>query len=170
MMGLYPPTSGTITFAEGCRTQMIFQDSASAFDPRLTLAQIIAEPLVINHYRAFGTGGAAGAGNGRRLSRREIRQMVLALMEQVELSPDLADRHPYDVSGGERQRAAIARALITEPDLLIADEPISSLDVSTQAQIIHLLKRLQEKRGLSILLIAHDLPMVLHVSDRVLQI
>ena len=91
-------------------------------------------------------------------------------MRQVELDTELADRHPYDVSGGQRQRAAIARALITAPDLIICDEPISSLDVSLQADIIHLLKKLQEERGLSLLLISHDLPMVEHISDRIVKL
>ena len=89
-------------------------------------------------------------------------------MDQVGLERELAGRHPYDVSGGQRQRAAIARALITDPDFIIADEPISSLDVSIQSQIIHLLKRLCDERHLTMLLIAHDRPMVEHVSDRVI--
>ena len=91
-------------------------------------------------------------------------------MKQVELDPELAGRHPYDVSGGQRQRAAIARALITEPDFLIADEPISSLDVSIQAQIIHLLKKLHDEKQLTMMLISHDLPMVEHISDRIIKI
>ena len=153
MMGILQPSAGTIRYAQGCKVQMIFQDSASAFDPRMTIEEIIAEPLVI-------AGG---------IPRPERHRRVLEVMEQVELPTALAERHPYDVSGGERQRAAIARALITDPDFLIADEPISSLDVSIQAQIIHLLKKLREERDLTILLIAHDLPMVLHISDRVLQ-
>lgn len=155
LMGIYRPTGGTITCFNENKTknwkQMIFQDSASALNPRMTLGQIIGEPLKIMQ--------------GKRPQKEKIKE----LMEQVELDPDLFDRHPYDVSGGQRQRAAIARAISVEPELIIADEPISSLDISTQAQIIHLLSRLRQDRGLTILLIAHDLPMVNHVSDRVIE-
>ena len=90
-------------------------------------------------------------------------------MEQVELDPALGGRHPYDVSGGQRQRAAIARALTVEPEFIVADEPISSLDISIQAQIMHLFRKLQEEHHLTIMLIAHDLPMVMHVSDRIIK-
>lgn len=89
-------------------------------------------------------------------------------MRDAGLPEDLMQRHPYELSGGQRQRAAIARALITNPDFIIADEPISSLDVSIQAQIVHLLKKLSEERNLTIMLIAHDLPMVEHVADRII--
>ena len=152
MMGIIEPTGGTVEYAEGCRKQMIFQDSASAFDPRMKIWEIIAEPLVIT----------------RACPRSEMRGRVEDVMRQVELPLDLADRFPYDVSGGERQRAAIARALITDPDFIIADEPISSLDVSIQSQIVHLLKKLQVERGLTMMIIAHDLPMVQHISDRII--
>lgn len=155
LMGIYKPTGGTITYFNENKSnnwkQMIFQDSASALNPRTTLGQIIGEPLKI--------------AEGRRPPKDKIRE----LMEQAELDSDLFDRHPYDVSGGQRQRAAIARAISVNPELIIADEPISSLDISTQAQIIHLLSRLRQERGLTILLIAHDLPMVNHVSDRVIE-
>ena len=155
IMGIYAPSGGEIRLAEGCRKQMIFQDSASAFNPRMTLEEIIAEPLVIKD---------------RRGDKEALRQKVYAMMDQVGLEQELASRHPYDVSGGQRQRAAIARALITEPDFVIADEPISSLDVSIQSQIIHLLKKLHDERNLTMILIAHDLPMVEHVSDRIVKI
>lgn len=152
IMGIYQPDGGEIRFADGCRKQMIFQDSASAFNPRMTLFDIIAEPLVIKKSYA---------------GRAQLSEKVYDVMNQVGLERELAVRHPYDVSGGQRQRAAIARALITNPDLLIADEPISSLDVSIQSQIVHLLKQLHDARELTILFIAHDLPMVEHISDRI---
>ena len=155
-MGIQKPSSGTITFAPGCKKQMIFQDSMSAFNPRMHLFQIIAEPLRISCRK-----------KGIRLDKTREAERVREMMELVGLSPELAERHPYDVSGGQRQRAAIARALITDPDFLIADEPITSLDVSLQAQIIRLLKDLCEKRNLTMLLIAHDLAMVEHISDRI---
>ena len=144
---------------------MIFQDSAWAFNPRPALEQIIAEPLTTEALRQKKKPGE------RILKRKEsVREKVLEMMDQVGLPRELAGRHPYDVSGGQRQRAAIARALITDPDFLIADEPIASLDVSMQSQIIHLLKQLHDQRQLTLLLIAHDLPMVEHISDRVVKL
>lgn len=155
IMDIHKPSAGRIVLPAGCKKQMIFQDSASAFNPRMTLLQIIAEPLVIKN---------------RSLDKAVLKEKVYDLMDQVGLARELADRHPYDVSGGQRQRAAIARALITDPDFIIADEPISSLDVSIQSQIIHLLKKLHDERNLTMILIAHDLPMVEHVSDRIVRI
>lgn len=155
IMQMYPLTGGEIRFHNTKKSdnwkQMIFQDSASALNPRMTVGQIIAEPIRI----------AEG--------RKPSRERIIELMRQVELDPELIDRHPYEISGGQRQRAAIARAISVDPELIIADEPISSLDISTQAQIVHLFRRLQEERNLTILFIAHDLPMVNHISDRIIE-
>ena len=157
IVGLYEPDGGKILYhgdtARIYRRQMIFQDSSSAFNPHMTLEEIIGEPLRIQQLCR---------------GRQELRERVRSLMEQVELDPALALRHPYDVSGGQRQRAAIARALSVEPEFIVADEPISSLDISIQAQIMHLFKKLQEEHHLTIMLIAHDLPMIMHVSDRII--
>lgn len=153
MMGIYKGTKGQILYKKGCKTEMIFQDSASAFDPRMTIEEIIGEPIVIKE---------------KSPNKLILRNRVLHLMDQVGLQRELACRFPYEVSGGQRQRAAIARALITDPDFLIADEPVSSLDVTVQSQIVHLLKRIHDERNLSILFISHDIPMVLHISDRII--
>ncbi len=166
IMGICAPDNGEVIVRDGVRMQMIFQDSASAFNPHMTIAEIIAEPLVLAARRKRRT----GTGIDGKLNKAVLRKRVLAVMRQVELEPELAARYPYDLSGGQRQRAAIARALITKPDLIICDEPISSLDVSLQADIIHLLKKLQEEHGLSLLVISHDLPMVEHISDRIVKL
>ena len=181
--GIYEPDSGSVSVQEGTKLQMIFQDSMTALNPRMTLAEIIAEPLVLSErsknrklHAPIDSEGADASESffdkicDLRKHRKKILQKVYDVMKQVELDPELAGRHPYDVSGGQRQRAAIARALITEPDFLIADEPISSLDVSIQAQIIHLLKKLHDEKQLTMMLISHDLPMVEHISDRIIKI
>lgn len=160
LMGIEEIDSGKIEFCPDCRKQTIFQDSASAFNPRMSLEEIIAEPLIIQNLKR----------KGRKTGREEIHRKVLEVMEQTELPHELAERYPYDVSGGQRQRAAIARALITDPDFIIADEPVSSLDVSVQSQIIHLLKKLRDGRNLTILMISHDLPMTVHISDRIIEL
>ena len=153
--GIDRPDSGVVEFAGGIRMQMIFQDSQSAFNDRFTVKKIIEEPL------------RTGAGRITDAGRRD--EAVRNVMRAVELDESLADRKPYELSGGQRQRAAVARALITDPDFIIADEPLTGLDVSAQAQIVHLLKRLAQERGLTILFIAHDLPMVNHISSRIIE-
>lgn len=152
LMGICTPDSGEVVFQRGCQKQMIFQDSASAFNERMTLGQIIGEPLLFS----------------KTETRKLRRQKILTMMDKVLLDPSLFFRHPYEVSGGQRQRAAIARALITSPDFLIADEPVSSLDVPVQAEILHLLRKLHDEEGLTMLLISHDIPITEHVSDRIL--
>jgi oligopeptide transport system ATP-binding protein len=131
--------------------QMIFQDPYASLNPRMTAAGIVSEPLEIH-----------GVGTGR-----ERRQRVRELLATVGLDPDYGDRYPHEFSGGQRQRIGVARALALHPDLIVADEPISALDVSIQAQIINLLERLQGEFGLTYLFIAHDLSVVRHISDRI---
>ncbi len=162
MMDIYVPEEGSVAYAENCKRQMIFQDSSSAFNERMTLGQIIAEPLLLQHGKKTGVLGFFS-------KRAEIKAKVEEMAEAVGLDKKLLQRHPYDVSGGQRQRAAIARALITNPDFVIADEPISSLDIPVQSQIIHLLKELHDQRQLTMMIISHDLPMVKHISDRIVE-
>jgi oligopeptide transport system ATP-binding protein len=165
IMRLYNPTAGRIvldgkdiTTTSGAelrgvrrRMQMIFQDPYASLNPRMTAAGIISEPLEIHGVDPVG---------GRRERVRE-------LMATVGLDPDYGDRFPHEFSGGQRQRIGVARALALNPDLIVADEPISALDVSIQAQIINLLERLQGEFGLTYLFIAHDLSVIRHISDRI---
>jgi ABC-type glutathione transport system ATPase component len=131
------------------KIQLVFQDSAGALNPRFTAAEIIAEPLAIQ----------------RREHARRLRTRACELMEEVALSASWAGRYPLEFSGGQRQRLAIARALALNPSLLILDESLSGLDLSTQAQILNLLLDLQATRGLTYLLISHDLSLVGQVAD-----
>jgi oligopeptide transport system ATP-binding protein len=162
---LYRPTAGRVLF-EGSdlaalkggalrhqrrRMQMIFQDPYASLNPRMTAGGIVGEPLDIHDI-------------GPSRARRET---VRSLLGTVGLNPDFADRYPHEFSGGQRQRIGVARALAVNPDLIVADEPISALDVSIQAQIINLLERLQGQFGLTYLFIAHDLSVVKHISDRI---
>jgi peptide/nickel transport system ATP-binding protein len=131
-------------------TQMIFQDPFSSLNPRMRIADIIAEPLVIS--------GITGP---------NVRSSMAHLMETVGLNPDLAQRFPDEFSGGQRQRIGIARALAAAPSILIADEPVSSLDISIQAQIINLLQEMKNSFDLSLIIISHNLSVLRHMCDRV---
>ncbi|MBQ7913079.1 MAG: ATP-binding cassette domain-containing protein [Clostridia bacterium] len=131
--------------------QMIFQDPIASLDPRMTVRDIIAEGLIINGIR----------------DKKRIDEKVYEILETVGLVREHADRYPHEFSGGQRQRIGIARAVVMQPEMIIADEPISALDVSIQAQVINLLNDLRERLGLTILFIAHDLSVVKYFSDRI---
>ncbi|MFB6465343.1 ABC transporter ATP-binding protein [Cytobacillus sp. Hz8] len=134
------------------RMQMIFQDPYASLNPRMRIADVIAEGIDIH---------------GLAKTKEERMQRVYELLETVGLSKDHATRYPHEFSGGQRQRIGIARALAVDPDFIIADEPISALDVSIQAQVVNLMKELQREKGLTYLFIAHDLSMVKYISDRI---
>ena len=165
ILQLYRPTEGEIQFGEVELTkikggelrrmrrkmQMIFQDPYASLNPRMSAGAIIGEPLAIH-----------GLAKGK-----ERRERVAELMRVVGLNPYYSNRFPHEFSGGQRQRIGVARALAVEPDFIVADEPVSALDVSIQAQIINLLEDLQEQFNLTYLFIAHDLSVVRHISDRV---
>ncbi len=162
---LYEPTEGSVYFEGEDLTklspaemhkrrrdlQMIFQDPYASLNPRMTVGDIIAEPLKV-HKLASGT---------------DIQRQVQDLMEIVGLDPRFVRRYPHEFSGGQRQRIGVARALASKPKFIVADEPISALDVSIQAQIMNLLDELQDEFGLTYLFIAHDLAAVRHISDRI---
>lgn len=136
--------------------QMIFQDPYSSLNPRMTSGNIIAEPMQV--YRRRGM---------LNISKAEIIKTVEELMEKVGLSPNFRNRYPHEFSGGQRQRIGVARALSLRPKLILADEPVSALDVSIQSQILNLLRDLQNELGLTYLFIAHDLAVIEHIADRV---
>lgn len=170
IMGLYPVDAGQILYrgraitggarrksiadrrtATVCPIQMIFQDPMASLNPRMTVGESVAEGLVIRGIR----------------DKPVLRETVARMLETVGLPAGYAGRYPHEFSGGQRQRIGIARALVMEPKLLIADEAVSALDVSVQAQIVNLLGDLKQQMGLSILFIAHDLALVHHLCDRI---
>jgi oligopeptide transport system ATP-binding protein len=166
VLQLYKPTAGTVTFegreltalsAEELRKtrqrmQMIFQDPFASLNPRMSVGRIVSEPLEIHKIIP---------------NRKEQQEYVENLLERVGLNPFYINRYPHEFSGGQRQRIGIARALALKPSFIVADEPISALDVSIQAQVVNLLEDLQEEFNLTYLFIAHDLSMVRHICDRV---
>ena len=163
---MYEPTSGEILFdgkdvtsLRGAElkqfrkdAQLIFQDPYASLDPRMTVGEIIKEPMVIH---------------GLYASDAEREQRVVELLQIVGLKPDHIRRYPHEFSGGQRQRISIARTLALEPKFIVCDEPISALDVSIQAQIINLLKKIQQETGIAYLFVAHDLSVVKHISNRI---
>ena len=166
IIGLYNRTSGEVLykgknvhelsekekFAFHRNMQMIFQDPYASLNPRSTVKEIISEPMEVH---------------GLYLNKKEMLNRVYELLEDVGLNRDHANRYPHEFSGGQRQRIGIARALALNPECIIADEPISALDVSVQAQVVNLLKKLQKEKELTYLFIAHDLSMVKHISSRI---
>ncbi len=154
LVGLESPDSGEIKYSYELKRknsiQMIFQDSKSALDPRMSVKETLAEAVKLN-------------GQNRD-------QSISELLAMFELEKNLLTKRPYEISGGQRQRVAIARAVAMDPAFLIADEPISSLDMVVQAQMIHLLRRIREEKDLTVLMISHDIPMLMHVCDRIISL
>ena len=167
VLQLHRPTSGEVIF-EGVdlcnlpdgqlqplrrKMQVIFQDPYGSLNPRMRAGAIVEEPIIIHKLAS---------------SKKERKERVRELFHVVGLNPDMTDRYPHEFSGGQRQRIGIARALAGEPSFVVADEPVSALDVSVQAQVINLLEELQERFQLTFLFIAHDLAVVRHISNRIL--
>ena len=164
LLHLYKPTAGEVWF-KGKKIEtkadileyrkksaMVFQDPYSSLNPRMTVSDIIGEPLDIHKMYA---------------NKAERQEKILDLMQKVGLNSEHANRYAHEFSGGQRQRIGIARSLVTNPEFVVCDEPVSALDVSIQAQVINMFQELQEKLGLTYLFIAHDLLVVRHISDRI---
>lgn len=133
------------------RVQMVFQDPYASLNPRFTIGSLVAEPM---HVHNIG-------------SQREIRNRTLELLRDVGLRPEYVDRYLHEFSGGQHQRIAIAHALAIQPEFVIADEPVSALDVSVRAQVLNLMQRLQQQFSLTYLFVSHDLSVVRHIADRI---
>jgi peptide/nickel transport system ATP-binding protein len=165
LVGLERPDAGSIAFAGAdlaamsgrqlrhsrSGIQLMFQDSFASLDPRMRVRSILSEPLAIQ----------------KAVRRRGYRRQVLRILDEVGLQPDAANRYPREFSGGQRQRLALARALIVRPALIVADEPVSALDVSVQAQVLNLMRKLQRQYGLSYLFISHDLSVIRYMADTI---
>lgn len=166
VVGLYKPTDGKILYRGEridklsaqkmlpyrAKMQMIFQDPYASLNPRMTVKSTLEEPVTFHN---------------KEMSSKQVSEKVASVMEQVGVDPKWASRYPHEFSGGQRQRISIARALMVDPEFIVADEPVSALDVSIQAQILNLLMEEQEMRNLTYLFITHDLSVVKHISNRV---
>ena len=166
VLGLYPPNSGEIYYQNNRidnltpqkmlpyrnKMQMIFQDPYASLNPRMTVKKTLEEPVYFHN---------------KSITSQEAKDKVAEVMLQVGVEPSWATRYPHEFSGGQRQRISIARALMVDPEFIVADEPVSALDVSIQAQILNLLMEAREKRGLTYMFITHDLSVVKHISTRV---
>jgi peptide/nickel transport system ATP-binding protein len=166
VLGLYPPNSGEIYYQNNridnltppqmlpyrSKIQMIFQDPYASLNPRMTVKRTLEEPVIFHN---------------KSITSLEVKDRVAEVMQQVGVEPSWATRYPHEFSGGQRQRISIARALMVDPEFIVADEPVSALDVSIQAQILNLLMEAQEERGLTYMFITHDLSVVEHISSRV---
>jgi peptide/nickel transport system ATP-binding protein len=166
VLGLYPPNSGEIYYQNNRidnltpskmlpyrrKMQMIFQDPYASLNPRMTVKRTLEEPVIFHN---------------KSITSLEVKDRVAEVMQQVGVEPSWATRYPHEFSGGQRQRISIARALMVDPEFIVADEPVSALDVSIQAQILNLLMEAQEERGLTYMFITHDLSVVEHISSRV---
>ncbi len=166
VLGLYPPNSGEVLYRDeridnltSCemlpyrtKMQMIFQDPYASLNPRMKVEKTLEEPVLFHN---------------KSIATSEVKDRVAEVMKQVGVDPKWSDRYPHEFSGGQRQRISIARALMVDPEFVVADEPVSALDVSIQAQILNLLMDAQKDRGLTYLFITHDLSVVRHISTRV---